>query len=385
VSYTNIADLRQYVEATMKSFCAPGGCALFLETLVRITGIKQIRRCLSNEKVPSKIMESVSITPALLACTCCDRACGTTSTHKGGHGKKSEAKDVLPMGHGCLSPHLINMLLNGTPTNNLASATTGELGVGIISMSDGERNGGSAGCDTFGSSAALLNPSHPIWLVCGELNWSVLRISEDSLPDPSMRQTLHHGACVGSDSFILKHQNSWYGCKHSTEMRIFPAKPTGGDSSPKSSAAEVAGTNNPSPGKDGQSGVESISQKEIDAIIIHPQDKSYYPKDYRRWRFDVSSVTDTFSASAAVGEASPNAKSDSKLPAIDDNAIDDNASVKSVSSKDQHQKWTAFYRLTKRQREMVEAKLAPKINLVVSKVFPGSSVVFKPGIEPPFV
>jgi len=69
VSYTNIADLRQYVEAAMKSFRAPGGCALFLETLVRITGIKRIRRCLSNEKVPSKIMESVSITPALLACT----------------------------------------------------------------------------------------------------------------------------------------------------------------------------------------------------------------------------------------------------------------------------------------------------------------------------
>ena len=379
VSYTNIADLRQYVEATMKSFCAPGGCALFLETLVRIAGIKRIRRCLSNEKVPSKIMESVSITPALLACTCCDRARGTSSTHKSGHGKKStEAKDFLPTGHGCLSPHLINILLGGAPTNNLASTTTGELGVGIISMNDGGRNGGSAGCDTFGPYPALLNPSHPIWLVCGELCYSVLRVSEDSLPDPSMRQSLHHGAGVGSDSFVLTHQNPWYGCKHTTEMRIHPAKPAGGDLSPKSSAAEIAGTHKPSPGTVSHSGRKSISQEEIDTIVIHPQDKSYYPKDYRHWRFDFSSVADTSSASAAVGEE--NSKSDSKLP-----AVDGNASVQSVSSKEQHQKWTPFYRLSTRQRLVVEAKLAPKINLVVSKRFPGSSVSFKPGVEPPFV
>ena len=107
------------------------------------------------------------------------------------------------------------------------------------------------------------------------------------------------------------------------------------------------------------------------------QSSSIYPKDYRRWRFDVSSVTDTSSASAAVGEESSNAKSDSDPPAVDGNA--------SVQSKDQHQKWTPFYRLNTRQRLAVETKLAPKINLVVSKRFPGSSVSFKPGVEPPFV
>ena len=46
VSLTNRRDLRSYVVANLSSFMAPGGCALFLETVMHIHGLPQIQRML---------------------------------------------------------------------------------------------------------------------------------------------------------------------------------------------------------------------------------------------------------------------------------------------------------------------------------------------------
>ena len=126
-----------------------------------------------------------------------------------------------------------------------------------------------------------------------------------------------------------------------------------------------------------------ITQGEVDSILIHPQDQSYYPDDYLRWRFDVSSVqTDApTSITAPVGGASFEAASISKVAAADSNVSAQSATTK----EDKHQKWTPFYRLNGRQKLAVETRLAPRINIVVWKKFPGSTVELKPGVSPPFV
>ena len=347
VSYTNICDLRQYVVANIRSFVAPGGCALFLETLVRIVGVRRVRRTLRDQKVPSPIMESLQITPSLLACTCTQRVCT-----RGERNAKTKASNPLPAGHGCISPHLVNLLLSGLPKEDLASSSTGGMGVGMLAMPNVTSTGGLGG--------ALQNPSRPVWLVRGEKCYSVLRVAEDRLTDPVAQKHLASGRLgSGSDSFLLVHHNPWYGYKACTEMRVYPtSKSSAGNASP-TSAADVDAS------KEENAQGAITSQEEIDGIVIHPQDESFYPKEYHRWRFDVSSVhCDSIAGTGSNNDSGGVADSKRLVPA------------EASTVMENHHKWTPFYRLSERQKLAVETKLAPKIKLIVWSKWPRSTVEF---------
>mmetsp|Transcript_13236 Transcript_13236/g.28033 ORF Transcript_13236/g.28033 Transcript_13236/m.28033 type:complete len:1135 (-) Transcript_13236:199-3603(-) len=355
VSYTNICDLRQYVVANIGSFVSPGGCALFLETLVRIVGVRRIRRTLRDQKVPSPIVESLQITPSLLACTCTERVCARWERNT-----KAKASNPLPAGHGCISPHLVNLLLSGLPKEDLASSSTGGMGVGMLAMPNATSPGGLGG--------ALQNPSRPVWLVRGEKCYSLLRVAEDRLTDPVAQKHLASGRLgSGGDSFLLVHHNPWYGFNYCTEMRVYPGiKSSAGNASP-TSAADVDASK-----KVNAQGAAIISQEEIDGVAIHPQDESFYPKEYHRWRFDVSSVH--CDSIAGTGSNNGGGGSAGLVPA------------EASTVMENHHKWTPFYRLSERQKLAVETKLAPKIKLIVWSKWPRSTVEFVSSDDsPPFV
>ena len=94
-----------------------------------------------------------------------------------------------------------------------------------------------------------------------------------------------------------------------------------------------------------------ISAEEIDNTESHPEDERYYPKNYRRWRFRFNFAADQEATSQ-------------KLPA-----------------------WTAFFRLTERQKKIVEQKLSPRINMAIWSKWPGATVdnIVPQGVSPPVV
>ena len=69
ITLTNSKDLRSFVWANMGSFMGPGGCALFLETVVNIHGIPRLTRILSQLK--GSVSEEKN--RPFIRCSCEDR------------------------------------------------------------------------------------------------------------------------------------------------------------------------------------------------------------------------------------------------------------------------------------------------------------------------
>jgi hypothetical protein len=80
-SYTNIEDLRPYVVSNT-SFNSSGGCALFLETILRIHGwgavVRMVRSARRKANLPAQTEKS------LIECTCVERHKYLVHTPNGG-------------------------------------------------------------------------------------------------------------------------------------------------------------------------------------------------------------------------------------------------------------------------------------------------------------
>ena len=126
-----------------------------------------------------------------------------------------------------------------------------------------------------------------------------------------MNQDCNHTGGKDLVSFSLTHWNSWYNGRNKTEFRVIP----------KDRAVDRLEQANTS---------KEITGKEIEETRSNKSDEELYPGNYSRWRFtfgDANNVCD--------------------IP---------------------------FYRLDKRQREIVKMKLAPRVNLAVWKKWPGATI-----------
>jgi hypothetical protein len=124
-------------------------------------------------------------------------------------------------------------------------------------------------------------------------------------------------------SFSLTHWNSWYNGRNKTEFRVIPQG---------RAVNRLEGTSTNS----------AVTEEEIKNTRSNESDEKLYPGKFSRWRF-------TFGDS------------------------DDECDI-------------PFYRLDKRQREIVKMKLAPRVNLAVWENWPGATIDnFVPADSPPTV
>jgi len=252
VSLTNRHDLKAFVVANLRSFMAPGGCALFLETVIYIHGPPRVNRMLCE----ARGIENKNIVSPFITCNCEKKL-------------KEEWDDFLkkrkvdasirqkdwsePLCRDCVAPELLSILLTGKPHVNMKDWVADNFGIGILSGAIVEEEGS--------VNARLISPQQPVWMVEGEKSYSVLW-NED-------KET--NADALGQDSFSFKVNcwNCWDEDQERDVYRIIPGKRT-----PSSVLAE---------------GSDPITKMEVDQTIVNPDDKLNY-KDFRRWRYAFDST-----------------------------------------------------------------------------------------------
>jgi len=338
VSLTNVEDLRSFVLSNLRTYMRPGGCALFLETILHIHGIPRITKMIRK----SRKLSSNDKVPPLAACQCEQRQrrkwvdtiqqqSKATATTPSLSNMISVIEDQTPQGHECISTELLSLLLTGKVYTETVSWNADNLGIGLLSVNDMAEEG----C----ISSSLKLPPKPIWLVRGDVSYSTLW-------NNNMKIGLKSHSFVDddeSDSLLLTHWNCWYNVPNKTEMRVVPSAkgeinipPTVPKELPSSS--EMKKVENP------------ITIKEIDKTEIHVDDEQYYPENFRRWRFRFNFVAPEMKDTEDVHDDDEVHQSQ-KLPA-----------------------WITYYRLDRRQKEIVERKLSPRINLAIWSKWPNATV-----------
>jgi len=178
-SKTNLRDLRSFVFSNIHSFTSRGGCALFLETVIRIHGPKAIMSA-TNE--------------SLIKCSC----------------EQKTVKEVQR--HDCISVELVSLLLTGTIHTSLqGDLTTGGLGIGVLGCKCGNPE-----IDTQ-VGANLMNPTKPVWIIIGEHNYSTLWLKDQS--------QIHYMLYPSSTAFYFTHWDSIFKPSgRCTHMRVIPCR-----------------------------------------------------------------------------------------------------------------------------------------------------------------
>ena len=327
-SWTNRNDLRACVVSSMPLFVGPGGCALLLETIIRIHGVTRVERM---------VKKAGGQTP-LIRCWCggCNPGCmamkKVIQSCKG-----AVAGPTLVFGTvGCMSTELLSLLLTGAVHKDFTGWSTGELGIGILS-SNGPISSGTdllttEDLDAGESSkpspqtslvigSALKNPPKPVWIIRGEKFFSTmwLRNEDDKqyLDDYGAALEMVHWSCADHGE--------------ATKFSIVTAR--------KGLAL--------SSWDDKDECAVAFNRELLDQIISNPDDRAIYPDQYKRWRF-----------------AFDNKKSDG---------------TDSLGGSNGNHQWTPYFRLEKIQKDAVGLLYAPKINLITWTRWPNAEILLPKG------
>ena len=237
-SLTNILDLRSYVISHLDAFMNPGGCALFLETVIKIHGVKRIKRMLRA---------CGSQRDCLLSCNC-----GNTPIPKGS--AKLEWQNYLE--HECFSVELLSLLMTGKIRSSYKRWDKSKLGIGILSLNQlGKEEGGKE----------FLNPVKPVWLVRGEKCFSTLWFEDES----DYKKTHGNGS-----TFKVIHWNCWSSGRK-TVLKIITSRDTPGIKDSNTSSLNIG-----------------LINANLDNIRHDLDDEHFYPNEYKRWRFAFDSSDD---------------------------------------------------------------------------------------------
>jgi hypothetical protein len=341
-SYTSIEDIRSYVLSTMRSFTKKGGCALFLETIIRIHGEACVERMMRRARRKASISE----TNVLIKCVCDERQKKLQQMRE--TTSASNQSTVAPLDHSCTSIELVSLLLTGEVHSTFHGWSTGGLGIGILSNKQGE------------VGRPLMRPEKPVWILRGDTCYSVLWLDGSKEHSKSIARLDGPGTV-----FRLAHWQCWFGDRHKSGMRVITARgewtppvfsKIRADSFGKKTVVDQimarhrersSVVSSDEQGEDGEATCEShITREEIDRVKVHPDDEKYYPSKYRQWRFDMGKVgSDKVDADMKMGP---------------------------VGSEREH--WTPYFRLDDRQRMVAEMKVSPKINQILWTRWPGATI-----------
>ena len=325
-SFTSIAGLQSYVQTHLRSFKAPGGCALLLETILHCHG----------PYMPNKM--------SLLKCHCTE-----SLDHLEKCAKTKNGLTLMPSDHDCVSTELLSLLLTGEFHSTLEDWSADMFGIGVLQFSSQE---------TASLNNRLIRPIKPIWICKGDLGYSVLFVdykgfigSTNSLEEPGKVFKMAHWNCWSGERTGFRVITSMHDeldrrsqiqpaliisdsddeCTRTVSDSIssrllleqkrdeaMPWKQSGGNdvSAATNSKAHV------------NQDLKPITDAELQTVSFHPEDEQYYPGYFIRWRF--------------------------------------NFGCDSI--------WIPFYRLRGRQRLIVEMKLAPRICGIVRSRWPLATV-----------
>jgi hypothetical protein len=334
-SYTSVSDLRAYVLSNMRSFTGRGGCALLLETIVTIHGPGSISRMIRKARRVAGLSSTGNTN--LASCGCSPLANSTSQAS--GENAGPAVLDPRQLTNKCMSNELLSLLLTGTVHSKLSGWSTGGLGFGLLSNSS----------DKIGS--ALARPDQPVWVVREDSGYSVLWLNRSKSNDVSVAQVDKPG-----DSFYLLQWRGLFGIDiKRSGMRVITARQTwtppiiakvpsklGSKKSILDCIVERRRNNAhviSSDEHDEEAYNSRITDEEMDQVKVHPEDQKYYPGAFKRWRYDVVELVPT--------------DHDQKMPSV---------------------KWTPFYKLTERQQQIVETKLAPKISSILWTRWPKATI-----------
>jgi hypothetical protein len=358
-SYTNIEDLRSYVLSNFRAFTSSGGCALFLETIVRIHGKGAVMHMMRQARKKAGFTGK----GPLIHCTCRVQHVAKLDADPvlcqalKAQSKKGTILDTTPTGHGCVSIELLSLLLVGRVHSTFQGWYPVPLGVGILSNTPGEMG------------RCLARPEKPVWILRGPTCYSVLWLNGCNEHEETFSRIDRPGAVAS-----MTHWNTWYEERNATQLRLVTDRSQPVDALFKDEDSEferelerlaspvlrVMARRRRARAVRAQevSNVETGSsdllelKEELDRLLAHPDDSKFYPNNYRLWRFD-------------LGE-------DPKVSGADD-------------CKQRGQVWKSYYKLSDREKLMVEAKLGPQICTLLWTRWPRATVdCFVPGeIEDP--
>ena len=362
-SYTNANDLRAYVMSNMRSFTSKGGCALFLETILRIHGKGAVMRMITHARSIAN-HEPATVEKSLISCTCEEQSKKTTIPVKQlrQRSKTKEFLETLPSGHDCMSIELLSLLLTGKVHSTFKGWSTGPLGLGILSNNPGEVGRG------------LTRPEKPVWILCGPKVYSLIVL------DKSYDQPEKFARADQPDSTVeLAHLSYWPGQRHRTTLRLSAAQskwvppaattsftPTADAQSPlqvtstillmkrRQEAASMASADD----LDQTEQIDPeliVTEQDLESIRVNLDDMKFYPDKYHMWRYNITDENDP------EGENNSNKK------------------VRAVE-------WVPYHRLTDRQKLLVETKMGPQINTILWTRWPRALIEgFNPEEPSPLV
>lgn len=319
VSLTNPNDLRAFVVSSLRNFMGVGGIALFLETLVHIQGLKNIKRMLSNLNLKKKDVNARTV--PLISCHCEEKLQKQWADYvsKKTIGPDKSCDWSSPVCHDCVGPELISLLLTGRPYNSFEDWSAEMFGIGFLSGEKVNQKGR--------INPRLMRPCKPIWIVKGKKSYFVIW-KKPSISENYKRKTMEDE----SSSFVISSWNSWHnpGTMNS-DVRVVPT-------TRKESTSRIPFASLLSSSEAIRSTNESISEDDISNTKSHPNDMIHYD-DFRRWRYQV-----------------PNIKSNN------------------ASEKTSDMKWIPFFRLNPHQKEIVKRKYSSCRDIAIWSLWPGASI-----------
>jgi hypothetical protein len=111
-----------------------------------------------------------------------------------------------------------------------------------------------------------------------------------------------------------------------------------------------------------------VTEREMDAVEIHPDDPKFYPGNYRLWRFHLpnleTNTTSTHSDPKATDITANSFGGEEKMKTTENTTQDNNTSYI----------WRAYHRLNDREKLMIEYKLGQKINTILWTRWPNATI-----------
>jgi|EP00979_Chaetoceros_neogracilis_P003963 hypothetical protein len=246
VSLTNRRDLKSFVVANLRSFMVPGGCALFLETVMHIHGLPRLHRMLCEARgIACKNM-----------CSFINYNCEKKLKEEWDDFLRKRKIDssirqkdwTEPLCRDCVAPELLSILLTGKPNADMKDWVAEKFGIGVLS--------GAVVEEQRAVNASLISPQHPVWMIEEDNSYSVMW-NEDNEETET--------AALGHDSFSFK-LNCWKCWDEDLERGIYRIIPG------RRNPSALAGSSDP------------ITKMDVDQTIVNPDDELNY-RDFRRWRY----------------------------------------------------------------------------------------------------
>jgi hypothetical protein len=359
-SLTNIKEIRPFVVSAMRSFIAPGGVALLIETIVRIHASGVVARNLAiartkhNDNAKHKSASNTTSATSennteqrggLIRCTCDERQRiknGSNPLSASVRNDPIKLLDLTPPGTECVSTELLTLILTGRMEPTFENCTPAGLGFGLLTSNVGE------------VSSFLSRPEKPVWMLRGETCFSVLCIKDLPGNDHVDFKTISKVDKPGV-TLDMMHWNCWYTGRKKSELRIITASESWippstlsklsvweqqnqGDPLWSTNARRATLVHHLSVEEDQKNVTKAkkdqITAKELERLKFNPEDEKLYPGNYKMWRYDFGQEDD----------------------------------------KDYSSSWNYYFRLSTHQKKVVELKMGPKINAILNTRWPEAKI-----------